>query len=67
LEVYLTIMGIVIAGAAGFAAMKAYEDHLRATGAEPSHALMKELLAGFAAAEIDKLVETKGRILRSCL
>ncbi|KAH9922896.1 uncharacterized protein B0H18DRAFT_863158, partial [Fomitopsis serialis] len=43
-----------IAGAAGFEAMKAYENHVRSTGQEPSHALMKELLAGFAAAEIDK-------------
>jgi hypothetical protein len=49
-----------IAGAAGFEAMKAYENHLRATGQEPSHSLMKELLAGFAAAEVDKLAETKG-------
>ncbi|KZT64171.1 putative CipC-like antibiotic response protein, partial [Daedalea quercina L-15889] len=49
-----------IAGAAGFEAMKAYENHIRATGQEPSHPVMKELLAGFAAAEIDKLAETKG-------
>ncbi|KAF8583575.1 hypothetical protein K439DRAFT_1348258 [Ramaria rubella] len=49
-----------IAGAAGFAAMKAYESHLRATGQQPSHMLMKEILAGIAAAEVDKLVETKG-------
>jgi len=49
-----------IAGAAGFAAMKAYESHLRASGQEPSHAMMKEILAGIAAAEVDKLIETKG-------
>jgi len=49
-----------IAGAAGFAAMKAYESHLRASGQQPSHALMKEILAGIAAAEVDKLIETKG-------
>jgi len=49
-----------IAGAAGFAAMHAYEAHLRATGEEPSHAKMKEFLAAIAAAEVDKLVETKG-------
>lgn len=49
-----------IAGAAGFAAMRAYESHLRASGQQPSHALMKEILAGIAAAEVDKLVETKG-------
>ncbi|KZV86139.1 hypothetical protein EXIGLDRAFT_622286 [Exidia glandulosa HHB12029] len=46
--------------AAGFTAMKMYEDHLRASGEEPSHSLMKEMLAGIAAAEVDKLVETKG-------
>ncbi|KIJ53329.1 hypothetical protein M422DRAFT_222688 [Sphaerobolus stellatus SS14] len=49
-----------IAGAAGFAAMKSYESHLRATGQQPHHALMKEMLAGIAAAEVDKLAETKG-------
>jgi len=49
-----------IAGAAGFAAMNAYESHLRATGQQPSHQMMKEILAGIAAAEVDKLVETKG-------
>ncbi len=40
--------------------MKAYEDHVRRTGEKVSHPLMKEMLAGFAAAEVDKLVETKG-------
>ncbi|GJJ13089.1 hypothetical protein Clacol_007339 [Clathrus columnatus] len=49
-----------IAGAAGFAAMRAYEAHLRATGEQPSHPVMKEILAGIAAAEVDKLAETKG-------
>jgi len=49
-----------IAGAAGFEAMKAYEDHLRKEGAPVEHSTMKELLAGFAAFEVDKLVETKG-------
>ncbi|KAI0727895.1 hypothetical protein C8Q72DRAFT_885922 [Fomitopsis betulina] len=49
-----------IAAAAGFEAMKSYENHLRQTGQQPNHAVMKELLAGFAAAEIDKLAETKG-------
>ncbi|CAF0902656.1 unnamed protein product [Adineta steineri] len=50
----------LIGGAAGFAAMKAYEDHVRSTGEQVSHPLMKEMLAGFAAAEVDKLFETKG-------
>jgi len=50
----------LLAGAAGFAAMSAYESHLRATGEEPSHPMMKKILAGIAAAEVDKLIETKG-------
>ncbi|KAJ3044299.1 hypothetical protein HDV00_002619 [Rhizophlyctis rosea] len=50
----------IIAGAAGFEAMKAYESHVAANGQPPSHQMMKELLAGFAAAETDKLFETKG-------
>jgi len=50
----------VIAGAAGFEAMKAYEDHLRKTGQPVTHSTMKELLAGFASAEVDKLFESKG-------
>jgi hypothetical protein len=41
-------------------AMKAYEDHVRRSGEPVSHPLMKELLAGFAAAEVDKLFETRG-------
>ncbi|CAK5263872.1 unnamed protein product [Mycena citricolor] len=50
----------VIAGAAGFAAMHAYEAHLRATGQPVTHGKMKEILAAIAAAEVDKLAETKG-------
>ncbi|CAF2989334.1 unnamed protein product [Rotaria sp. Silwood2] len=45
---------------AGAAAMKAYEDYVHNTGTELSHSTMKEMLAGFAAAKIDKLFETKG-------
>jgi hypothetical protein len=40
--------------------MKAYEDHERSTGEKVSHPMMKEMLAGFAGAEVDKLFETKG-------
>ncbi|KAF1346082.1 hypothetical protein BDV97DRAFT_319865 [Delphinella strobiligena] len=50
----------VIAGGASFAAFKAFEDHQRKEGKPVSHAFAKELLAGFAGAEIDKLAETKG-------
>ncbi|GFZ43321.1 hypothetical protein JCM24511_01041 [Saitozyma sp. JCM 24511] len=50
----------LIGGAAGFEAMKAYEQHCARNGQPPSHAMAKELLAGFAAAEVDRLFETKG-------
>jgi len=50
----------LVSGAAGFEAMRMYEKHCKANGAPQSHAMIKELLAGFAAAETDKLVETKG-------
>ncbi|KAJ3017437.1 hypothetical protein HKX48_003539 [Thoreauomyces humboldtii] len=50
----------LISGAAGFEAMKAYEHHVAQNGPPPSHQLMKELLAGFAAAEVDKQFESKG-------
>lgn len=38
----------------------AYEKHQEAEGKPQSHQLAKELLAGFAGAEVDKLFETKG-------
>lgn len=41
-------------------AMKAYEDHVQNTGEQVSHLLMKEMLASLAAAEVDKLFESKG-------
>jgi len=50
----------LIGGAAGYEAMRAYEKHCEANGAPPSHDQAKALLAGFAAAEVDKLFETKG-------
>jgi hypothetical protein len=40
--------------------MRAYENHQSANGKPASHAFAKELLAGFAGAEVDKLAETKG-------
>ncbi|CAF2166934.1 unnamed protein product [Rotaria magnacalcarata] len=49
-----------VAGAAGLAAMKMYEDHVRNNGEQVSHAKMKEMLAGFAAAEVDKLFQKNG-------
>ncbi|CAO1621051.1 unnamed protein product [Jaminaea pallidilutea] len=50
----------LIGGAAGFEAMRAYEQHQAREGKPANHALAKEILAGFAAAEVDKLFETKG-------
>ncbi|KAL2786509.1 hypothetical protein BJX62DRAFT_241947 [Aspergillus germanicus] len=50
----------LIAGAASFEAMKAYEDHVARNGQPPSHQMAKELLAGFAGAFIDREFETKG-------
>ncbi|KAG9244936.1 hypothetical protein BJ878DRAFT_503806 [Calycina marina] len=49
-----------LAGAASFGAFKIFEDRQRAEGKTVSHAFAKELLAGIAGAEIDKLAETKG-------
>ena len=40
--------------------MQAYQKHLRSTGQQVSHPVMKEMLASLAAAEIDKLFESKG-------
>ncbi|KAF2663563.1 hypothetical protein BT63DRAFT_435070 [Microthyrium microscopicum] len=49
-----------LAGAAGFGAMKVFEDQQRKKGEPVKHQFAKELLAGFATAEVDKLAETKG-------
>ncbi|KAG0308780.1 hypothetical protein BGZ98_006827 [Dissophora globulifera] len=46
----------IIAGAAAFAAMKSVEDR----DPEAKHKLPKEMFAALAAAEADKLFETKG-------
>jgi len=50
----------LLAGAASFEAMKAYERHREAEGDPANHQTAKELLAGFAGAEVDKLFETRG-------
>ena len=47
----------LLAGAAGFEAMRMYEHHREREGIVEHHELGKELLAGFAAAEIDKHFE----------
>ncbi|KAJ6095551.1 hypothetical protein N7486_006297 [Penicillium sp. IBT 16267x] len=50
----------LLAGAASFAAARAYENHVAENGQPPNHAMAKELMAGFAGAFIDREVETKG-------
>ncbi|KAJ7041858.1 hypothetical protein C8F04DRAFT_110112 [Mycena alexandri] len=50
----------LLAGAASFAAAREYEKHCEKNGKPQSHAEMKELLAGFAGAFIDREVETRG-------
>ncbi|KAI1084224.1 hypothetical protein F5B20DRAFT_287817 [Whalleya microplaca] len=50
----------LIGGGAAFEAMKLFEDRQRKEGKQVNHAFAKELLAGIAGAEVDKLFETKG-------
>ncbi|OAD78678.1 hypothetical protein PHYBLDRAFT_107153, partial [Phycomyces blakesleeanus NRRL 1555(-)] len=50
----------VIAGAAAYEAVKAYNDHCEKEGKPQDHTIAKEILAGFAAGALDKLIETKG-------
>lgn len=47
----------LVAGAAGFEALRLYEKHREKEGIKGHHEMAKELLAGFAAAEVDKLFE----------
>jgi hypothetical protein len=51
----------MIAAAAGFEAMRTYERHqAKQTGQPPNHSIVKGILAGLAAAAVDRLIETKG-------
>ena len=50
----------MIAGAAAYEAMKAYENKQRSENLPVNHQFAKEMLAAVAAAEVDKLAETKG-------
>jgi hypothetical protein len=47
----------LLAGAAGFEAMRLFEHHREREGIPEHHELAKELLAGFVAAEVDKHFE----------
>lgn len=48
----------LLAGAAGFEAMRLYERHREREGIPEHHKLAKELLASFVAAEIDRHFES---------
>ncbi|KAH9822089.1 Protein of unknown function (DUF3759) [Teratosphaeria destructans] len=50
----------LLAGGAAFGAMKIFEDQQRKEGKQVNHAFAKELIAGIAGGEVDKLCETKG-------
>ncbi|KAI0723315.1 hypothetical protein C8Q76DRAFT_794272 [Earliella scabrosa] len=50
----------LIAAAASYEAAKAYEKHCDRNGKPQSHEKAKEIMAGFAGAFIDRMVETKG-------
>lgn len=51
----------LIAAAAGYEAMRAYERHkAKQSGQAVNHSIVKGVLAGLAAAAVDRLIETKG-------
>ncbi|KAI0650732.1 hypothetical protein C8Q79DRAFT_944904 [Trametes meyenii] len=50
----------LIAAAASYEAAKAYQEHQEREGKPQSHEKAKEILAGFAGAFVDRIVETKG-------
>jgi len=51
----------VLAAAAGFEAMRVYErQQAKQKGQPPNHSIVKGILAGLAAAAVDRLIETKG-------
>ncbi|EWC47470.1 hypothetical protein DRE_00438 [Drechslerella stenobrocha 248] len=50
----------LLAAAAAFAAFHKFQTHQREQGRPVSHVLAKDLLAAFAAAEAEKLIESRG-------
>jgi hypothetical protein len=50
----------LVGGGAAFFAMHEYEKKQREEGHQVNHAFAKEMLAGIAGAEVDRLAETKG-------
>ncbi|EIW74647.1 hypothetical protein CONPUDRAFT_170000 [Coniophora puteana RWD-64-598 SS2] len=50
----------LLASAASYEAMKAYEKHVKDQGHPDSHAKAKEMIATLSGGFIDRMVETKG-------
>ncbi|KAK6354579.1 hypothetical protein TWF696_003721 [Orbilia brochopaga] len=50
----------LLAAAAAFAAFHKFQQHQREQGRPVSHVFAKDLLAAFAAAEADKMIESRG-------
>ncbi|KAG2147031.1 hypothetical protein BD769DRAFT_1413807 [Suillus cothurnatus] len=50
----------LLAAAASYEAMKAYNEHCEKNGQAPSHDKAKEFLAAAGGAFIDRMIETKG-------
>ncbi|KAI6098161.1 hypothetical protein EDD16DRAFT_363643 [Pisolithus croceorrhizus] len=50
----------LIAAAAAYEAMKAYNDHVARAGHPPTHAKAKEIIAALTGMYVDRLIETKG-------
>ncbi|KAH0826185.1 hypothetical protein J3R83DRAFT_5617 [Lanmaoa asiatica] len=50
----------LIAAAASYEAMKAYNDHCEKQGKPVSHSTAKEIMAAASGAFIDRIIETKG-------
>ncbi|KLT41456.1 hypothetical protein CC85DRAFT_234661, partial [Cutaneotrichosporon oleaginosum] len=50
----------LLGGAAAFAAMREYQKHQDANGKPQSYEMAKDIMAGLAGIEVDRLAETKG-------
>ncbi|CAD6581652.1 MAG: hypothetical protein CYPHOPRED_001673 [Cyphobasidiales sp. Tagirdzhanova-0007] len=50
----------LIGGAAAYEAERKYQQHCAENGQPENHEMAKDLMAGFAGAEADRLIETKG-------
>lgn len=59
-HIYFSHSHELLAGAAAFAGFHEFEKHQREEGKPVTHEFAKEMLAGFAAGEADKLIETRG-------